>query len=292
MDFSRANENMERLTRGLDEQRQAMREEERKRARVTPTSLRWMVFVDGENFSSRFRSVAEAKYGKGFVPRPEVEQCYKRDTFLWTSDLMLNRLVDILEKIYSIRPEPVRMNYYTMTSGDAAEVQRVRESLWNLGFHPWVFQKQKGKRAKGVDITLTKDMLSHAFLDNFDLAVIFTGDGDYVPVIEEVKRLGKIVVLFAFPDGLNPELKFSSDAHVDPTKYILKYFTKGVEPPPVPASYRVPLPNVVGGLSALTDKWEGLDPVNRDALASSLERLSAEPAFADQFVDILKPLAN
>ena len=44
-------------------------------------------------------------------------------------------------------------------------------------------------RAKGVDIALTKDLLSHAFLDNYDAVVLVAGDGDYVPVVEELKRL-------------------------------------------------------------------------------------------------------
>src|SRR4051794_12186407 len=45
--------------------------------------------------------------------------------------------------------------------------------------------------AKGVDISLTKDMLVQAFLGNYDIAVLVAADGDYLPVVEEVKRLGK-----------------------------------------------------------------------------------------------------
>jgi uncharacterized LabA/DUF88 family protein len=57
-------------------------------------------------------------------------------------------------------------------------------------------------------------MLRQAFLDNYDLAVLVTGDGDYLPVVEEVKRLGKRVTLAFFEHaqaGLNPELPRAAD---------------------------------------------------------------------------------
>jgi len=34
-----------------------------------------------------------------------------------------------------------------------------------------------------VDIALTKDLLSNAFLDNYDVALLASGDAGYIPVI-------------------------------------------------------------------------------------------------------------
>jgi len=31
-------------------------------------------------------------------------------------------------------------------------------------------------------------MLSHAFLDHYEVACLVTGDADYIPLVEEVKR--------------------------------------------------------------------------------------------------------
>jgi uncharacterized LabA/DUF88 family protein len=63
------------------------------------------------------------------------------------------------------------------------------------------------EKAKGMDIALAKDFLSHAFLDNYDVAVLVAGDGDDVPLITEVKRLGKVVYVVFFNDyGLSTEL--------------------------------------------------------------------------------------
>jgi uncharacterized LabA/DUF88 family protein len=44
--------------------------------------------------------------------------------------------------------------------------------------------------------------------------VLVAGDGDYVPLVREVKRLGKIVCIAFFSEpkhGLSPELRVESD---------------------------------------------------------------------------------
>jgi uncharacterized LabA/DUF88 family protein len=94
-------------------------------------------------------------------------------------------------------------------------VMTVKEQIWRLGFSSEVFKKStKSAKAKGIDIALTKDMLSNAFLNNYDVAVLITGDADYVPVLSEVKRLGKLVYVLAFVEGaakIATELRITAD---------------------------------------------------------------------------------
>ena len=92
-----------------------------------------------------------------------------------------------------------------------------------MGFNARVFKKGKQEqKAKGVDIALTKDMLGHAFLGNYEVAVLIAGDGDYVPLVEEVKRLGKRVYLLFFQEeGLNPALRLASDEFLDLTSILV-----------------------------------------------------------------------
>lgn len=54
-------------------------------------------------------------------------------------------------------------------------------------------------REQGVDIALTKNMLKNAFLNNWDVAVTMTGDADYRPVIDELKRLARQSALWRSP---------------------------------------------------------------------------------------------
>ncbi len=61
-------------------------------------------------------------------------------------------------------------------------------------------------------------MLSNAYNDNFDVAVLVAGDGDFAPLVDAVKRLGKVVYVFFFAgdgDGLSKKLKLASDRWVD-----------------------------------------------------------------------------
>ncbi len=54
----------------------------------------------------------------------------------------------------------------------------------------------KGKLSftvKGDDIYLATDLVSMAYEDAYDTAIILSGDGDFVPAIRKVQKLGKKV---------------------------------------------------------------------------------------------------
>lgn len=177
-----------------------------------PHLRRWMLFVDGENFTIRAQNLARAK---NIVLKQGPQ--YQRDIFVWFPGV--HPIVDLIEN-NTLQERAIRAYYYTSVFGDDQLVASVKNSLWKLGFQPEVFKKKrKGDKAKGVDIALTKDVLSHTFLDNYDVAVLIAGDGDYVPLIQEVKRLGKLVYLLFFEEeGLSPELRLESDDFIDLTR--------------------------------------------------------------------------
>jgi len=51
---------------------------------------------------------------------------------------------------------------------------------------------------KGVDIMLATDMLTHAYSDNYDTALLVAGDSDYVYALQAVKNAGKHVEITLF----------------------------------------------------------------------------------------------
>jgi uncharacterized LabA/DUF88 family protein len=118
-------------------------------------------------------------------------------------------------KATSSKRYAIRAHYYTSLVGDEPRLNDVKKAVRLLGFQPHVFEKlSQEKKAKGVDITLTKDLLVNAFQDNYDVAVLMAGDGDYVPVVEELKRMGKTVYVVFFTEdcaGLNDNLRWASD---------------------------------------------------------------------------------
>ncbi len=114
----------------------------------------------------------------------------------------------------------------------------MRTQLWTCGFEPHVFKKNAAnQKTKGVDIQLTNDMLSHAFRDNYDSAVLIAGDGDYVPLVQEVKRLGKRVHVHFIDACSNPDLKLAADEFTGLTKIILVWAQQTAAAQSAPTPY-------------------------------------------------------
>lgn len=114
-----------------------------------------------------------------------------------------------------------RVTYYDAHSEEDTEVPQSLRDYWDalellpdthLGFG-WVRGKKRKKprRQKAVDTLIAVDMLVGAFNELFPVAVLVAGDADYVPVINEVKRLGVLTVVAASPKSIADELKRAAD---------------------------------------------------------------------------------
>lgn len=167
----------------------------------------WMLFVDGENFTIRAQRFAQ----ENAISLVEGSH-YRKDVFIW-----LPGRPPLSPMIGNLQNPGVRAMYYTSVVVDDPLLLQVKDELWGLGFSPQVFKKDsQSKKTKGVDIALTKGMLSQAFFGNYEAAVVVAGDADYVPLVEEVKRLGKLVhIVFFGSQGLSPELRRSADQFCD-----------------------------------------------------------------------------
>ena len=174
-----------------------------------PHLRRWMIFVDGENFAIEAQKLADKK-GQPLREGP----CFMRDVFVWMPDVPARKPPKPSSEF--LQETALRAYYYTSVQGDDEKLQEVKEAIQSLGFTPCVFKKPKGVRAKRVDITLTLDMVGHAYSNNYDVAVLFAGDGDYVPLVEHVKHLGKGVVVYFLAESpaLNPDLRHAADTFV------------------------------------------------------------------------------
>lgn len=181
------------------------------------------MFVDGENLTIEAQKVAQRLRDLKLIEG----HYYSKDTFVWmpkrlaTENLLTPESFDpnipiqtrpTREPHVPLRGHATRAHYYTTVTGSSEKSDSIRKSLWDIGFTPYVFRKKKNTKSKGVDIALTTDLLSNAYRDNYDVAVLCAGDGDYVPLVEEVKRLGKVVYLLFFRgDPLNDKLMYASD---------------------------------------------------------------------------------
>jgi uncharacterized LabA/DUF88 family protein len=173
-----------------------------------------MMFVDGENFAIRGQTFV-AESGANLPKR-----LFKPGVFLWVPGLVPEIMsLYLLDSDVRFPRKAERSFYYTSVVADDRGVLAVRLTLRRNGFTPMVFKKiRKDQKAKGVDIALTKDMLMEAVRDHYDIAVLLAGDGDYVPVVDEIQRLGKqVIVAFWDGDWVSEELRWRADHFVDLT---------------------------------------------------------------------------
>ena len=64
-----------------------------------------------------------------------------------------------------------------------------------------------GAIEKKVDIKIAIDMISLAYENSYDTAILVSGDGDFIPVVKKIKELGKNVEVWAFRYSLANKLK-------------------------------------------------------------------------------------
>lgn len=75
---------------------------------------------------------------------------------------------------------------------------------------------------KGVDVLLALDMLRFALKDNYDTAILISGDGDFADIVKMVKDEGKKVELVTFPGTRARALLSASDTHIEVTTELLE----------------------------------------------------------------------
>lgn len=95
-----------------------------------PHAHRWMMFVDGENFTIRAQDVAKDKH----IPLREGPY-YKRDVLMWIPEILATkRMLSGGSITEELQRTGLRAYYYTSTIGDEDKIQSIRETLWQVGF--------------------------------------------------------------------------------------------------------------------------------------------------------------
>ena len=75
--------------------------------------------------------------------------------------------------------------------------------------------RRRPREQKAVDVQLAVDALEAALSGRFNVCVIFTGDGDFAPLLDAVRRAGPFVLVAAFPKSLSLELNEAADAVIE-----------------------------------------------------------------------------
>lgn len=83
---------------------------------------------------------------------------------------------------------------------------------------------QHSRYSKGEDILLACDMVKGAYSNQYDVAILISGDGDFVPAVHAVQDAGKPVIVASFHNSLSHALELEAsdvvylDEHLDRIK--------------------------------------------------------------------------
>lgn len=170
---------------------------------------RAILFIDGENLVFRYQEMLSA----GRKPLPDV--VHLPDVLVWHK-----RMTTYAAFLFT------RVCYYTSVVGDDDAVAATNAQIAKIVFRcspnvemdftgqlvPRVFKKPaKSKKTRNVDIQIIIDVMRSAHATAHDLIFVASGDGDYLPLFEEVMHTGKQLYVAAFSSGLNPAIPYSVD---------------------------------------------------------------------------------
>jgi uncharacterized LabA/DUF88 family protein len=174
------------------------------------------LFADGENMVMRFQAMTSE--GR----RPKEDVIHIKDVFVWHPDVTKWSVMDVQ-----------RVTYYSSATGDQQKIADIKAKIAGVSFDyeheygqdvpvgsaqivPRIYHKAaQSRKTRNVDINIIIDMLRVAHLPSTELLILLSGDGDYLPVIEECMRLGKPVWVCSFSSGCHKELPYAVDLHVD-----------------------------------------------------------------------------
>jgi uncharacterized LabA/DUF88 family protein len=186
-----------------------------------------LIFVDGENLVHRYQEMLKAGY------KPAEGTVHIPDCFVWNPNILK-------EQLWNMK----RISYYTSVVGDDLKVRDIREKIGAIKYEcqvegipsgdesstvrtgqliPFVHKKSSKSNKESVcDIAIAVDVMRACYRDHADTIWLFSGDGDFLPLIKEVVHSGKSAYMSAFTSGLQGEFRFAVDEFLPLEKHFFK----------------------------------------------------------------------
>src|SRR5256884_9898770 len=99
------------------------------------------------------------------------------------------------------------------------------EQLWRSGY---IVNTKRGTIAGGTykcnfDVEIAMDMLKVVYQVKPDIIVLATGDSDFIPLIQEVRKAGVRVEVAAFEETAGPDIRLKCSGFIDLAVYYEDY---------------------------------------------------------------------
>jgi uncharacterized LabA/DUF88 family protein len=178
------------------------------------TEERVMVFIDGGNFYHGMKEMLHRTTG---FPASTPFNFYK-----FARLLAKNRRLIRLYYYTGIRNERENPEKFKSQKGFFDQMRRTPFCTLRLGR---IIKRGDSYVEKGVDVLLTVDMIRLARLNNYDTAILVSGDGDFVEAVKDVVEMGRNVELAYFPFDLSMDLRNTCDRYTELTPTLLSLCT-------------------------------------------------------------------
>ena len=180
-------------------------------ASPTPAYRRVMIFIDGGYLREGFKRI------------------YEHERINWPGLYILLKTLAHEERRH---PEVIRAYYYDAIVDPIENPDKFRKQkeyfsdIEEHGIYDVKLARlkktEKRVRQKGADVKLAVDMVTKAFQNHYDIAVLLTGDDDFLDLVETVKDLTDKRVYGAFyPSHISEDLRKSFDKKQPLTERIL-----------------------------------------------------------------------
>jgi len=167
----------------------------------TPITRRVMFFIDGGYLRESLKQITgDENFALHSFP---IKLTYEFVTGLFRPELIRTYYYDAIYEYDDPLYKEKKAHFDELNSYENVEVK--------LGS---IIKTKNGFRQKGVDILIAIDVLTKAYQDHYDYAILFCGDRDFLPLVQVVKdSTGKKVYGVVFEGHYSDALKNEFDKY-------------------------------------------------------------------------------
>ena len=167
----------------------------------------------GDNMNSSVQR-SDSICGGGSLSGERVTVFIDLANIVKTCECMDGAEVDYNQMVEQLANGRTLRGKYVFDSSPCNGENRLHNKLRRLGFRVMNGCMLENNIQKGVDVELACTMMRHAFQNDFDTAILVSGDADFISVIRSVQGMGKCVEVASFSASMSHHLKASGDSHI------------------------------------------------------------------------------
>lgn len=120
--------------------------------------------------------------------------------------MRLNQGIDYVQLVNCLS-EGNNVTSCVVFDGEMVGLNSVQKEIKESGIELGLVKQYQNDRQKGVDMTMGLRMLNDGNNDVIDVAILVSGDADFMPVYDSLTALGKEVYFAAYDDALNARIR-------------------------------------------------------------------------------------